>query len=77
MAVAGYVPVPLGLQDYIELPVAAAVPPRLRAWQQALAGVLAVSPGQPDNGPGHAAVEIAIYPDVVWVAARSLRMAST
>jgi len=73
VAVAGYVPVPLGPQDYIELPVAAAVPPRLRAWQQALDGVLAVSPGQPDNGPGHAAVEIAIYPDVVWVAARSLR----
>lgn len=46
-------------------------------WQQALAGVLAVSPGRPDDHPGHPAVEIAIYPDVVWLAARSLRMAST
>jgi hypothetical protein len=45
-------------------------------WQQALAGVLAVSPGRPDDAPGHPAVEIAIYPDVVWLAARSLRMAS-
>jgi hypothetical protein len=45
-------------------------------WQQALAGVLAVSPGRPDHAPGHPAVEIAIYPDVVWLAARSLRMAS-
>jgi hypothetical protein len=46
-------------------------------WQQALAGVLAVSPGRPDDRPGHPAVEIAIYPGVVWLAARSLRMAST
>jgi hypothetical protein len=36
------------------------------AWNQALAGVLGAS-------PGHPAVEIAIYPDVVWLAARSLR----
>jgi hypothetical protein len=42
-------------------------------WQHALAGVLAVSPGRPDNTPGHPAVEIAIYPDVVWLAARSLQ----
>ncbi len=42
-------------------------------WQQALAGVLAVHPGWPDDGPGHPAAEIAIYPDVVWLAARSLR----
>lgn len=42
-------------------------------WQQALAGVLAASPGRPDNGPGHPAVEIAIYADVVWIAERSLR----
>jgi hypothetical protein len=40
-------------------------------WQQALADVLGVSPGRPDDG--HPAVEIAIYPDVVWLAARSLR----
>lgn len=42
-------------------------------WQQALAGVLAASPRQPDDLPAHPAVEIAIYPDVVWLAARSLR----
>ena len=42
-------------------------------WKQALAGVLDVSPGRPDDRPGHPAVEIAIYPDVVWLAARSLR----
>jgi hypothetical protein len=37
------------------------------------AGVLGSRPGRPDDGPGHAIVEIAIYPDVVWLAARSLR----
>jgi hypothetical protein len=42
-------------------------------WHQALAGVLGVSRGQPDDGPGNPVVEIAIYPDVVWLAARSLR----
>ncbi len=42
-------------------------------WKQALADVLAVTPGWQDNGHGHPAVEIAIYPDVVWLAARSLR----
>jgi hypothetical protein len=42
-------------------------------WDQALAGVLGSRPGRPDDGPGHAIVEIAIYPDVVWLAARSLR----
>ncbi len=41
-------------------------------WDQALAGVLGVS-RRPDDGPGHAAVEIAIYPDVIWLAARSLK----
>ena len=45
-------------------------------WHQALAGVLGVSPGWPDDGPSHPAVEIAIYPDVVWLAARSLRARS-
>jgi hypothetical protein len=44
-----------------------------RTWQQALTGVLAVRPGWPDDSPGHPAVEIAIYPDVIWLAARSLR----
>jgi hypothetical protein len=42
-------------------------------WEQALAGVLGVSRGQQDDSPGHAAIEIAIYPDVVWLAARSLQ----
>ena len=34
-------------------------------------------PGRPDDGPGHPAVEIAIYPDVIWLAARSLRTPDT
>jgi hypothetical protein len=42
-------------------------------WDQALAGVLGAGPGWQDDGPGHSVVEIAIYPDVVWLAARSLR----
>jgi len=42
-------------------------------WQQALAGVLAARPGWQGDHPGHPIVEIAIYPDVVWLAARSLR----
>ena len=46
-------------------------------WQQALAGVLDVSPGWPDDSPGHPAAEIAIYPDVVWLAARTLRPRNT
>jgi hypothetical protein len=45
-------------------------------WQQALASVLSAITGQPDDRPGHAVVEIAIYPDVVWLAARSLRLCS-
>jgi len=46
-------------------------------WDQALAGVLSGRPGQQDDGPGRAIVEIAIYPGVVWLAARSLRAQST
>jgi len=42
-------------------------------WQQALADVLAVSPRPPGDRPRHPAIEIAIYPDVVWLAARSPR----
>lgn len=42
-------------------------------WEQALAGVLGASPGRQDDDPAHCAVEIAIYPDVVWLTARSLR----
>ncbi len=45
-------------------------------WQQALAGMLGVSPGWQDDSPGHPIVEIGIYPDVVWLAARSLRARS-
>ena len=46
-------------------------------WDQTLAGVLSGRPGQQDDGPGRAIVEIAIYPGVVWLAARSLRAQST
>ena len=46
-------------------------------WNQALAGALGVSPVRPDDGPGHPVVEIAIYPDVIWLAARSLRAHNT
>jgi hypothetical protein len=42
-------------------------------WQQALAEVLAAGPGWQNGHPGHPVVEIAINPDVVWLAARSLR----
>jgi hypothetical protein len=35
--------------------------------------VLAASPGRPDDGPGHPAVEIAISPNVIWLAARTLQ----
>src|SRR5271169_3982417 len=42
-------------------------------WDQALAGVLGGSPGRQDDDPGQATIEIAIYPDVVWLTARSLR----
>jgi hypothetical protein len=42
-------------------------------WQQALAAALAARPGWQDGHPGHPVVEIAIYPDVVWLTARSLR----
>lgn len=42
-------------------------------WQQALASVLAPRPGLPDDRPGHPAIEIAIYPDAVWLAARSFQ----
>jgi hypothetical protein len=54
-------------------PAAADAPARPGTWQQALTGVLGASPGRADNRPGHPAVETAIYPDVVWLAARSLR----
>jgi hypothetical protein len=46
-------------------------------WDQALAGVLSGRPGRSDDGPGHPVVEVAIYPGVVWLAARSLRAHGT
>jgi hypothetical protein len=45
-------------------------------WHQALAGVLATRAGWPDDSPSHPVVEIAIYPDVVWLASRILQAAS-
>jgi hypothetical protein len=46
-------------------------------WDQALAGVLSGKAGRPEAGSGDSVVEIAIYPDVVWLAARSLQEDST
>jgi hypothetical protein len=46
-------------------------------WNQALAGVLSGSPNRQDDTPGRSAVEIAIYPDVVWLAERILQEHST
>jgi hypothetical protein len=46
-------------------------------WERALAGVLGVSSVRADDDPGHSVVEIAIYPDVVWLTARSLHAHST
>jgi len=45
-------------------------------WHQALADVLGVSPGWPDDDLSYSVVEIAIYPDVIWLAARTLRAQS-
>ena len=47
------------------------------AWHQAHPGMPSIGPGRHDDGPGHLAVEIAIYPDVVRLAARSLRAHNT
>lgn len=41
-------------------------------WDQALAGVLG-NHGRQDDGPGRSVIEIAIYPEVIWLAARILR----
>jgi hypothetical protein len=46
-------------------------------WNQALADALGGSPGRQDDVPGRSAVEIAIYPHVVWVAERILQEHST
>jgi hypothetical protein len=42
-------------------------------WNQALADALGGSPYRQGDDPGHPVIEIAIYPDVVWLAARSLQ----
>jgi hypothetical protein len=42
-------------------------------WNQALADALADGLGPKDDGAGHPVVEIAIYPDVVWLAAQPPR----
>ena len=39
--------------------------------------MLGGGPYRPDDGPARSAVEIAIYPDVIWLAARSLQAHST
>jgi hypothetical protein len=49
------------------------VPPRVAA---VTVGVLGVGPGWQDDSPSHPVVEIAIYPDVAGLAARSLRARS-
>jgi hypothetical protein len=46
-------------------------------WQQALAVLLGTSPGWQDNGPSQSVVEVAIYPDVIWLAARPLQAQNT
>jgi hypothetical protein len=45
-------------------------------WDQALASVLG-NHGRQDDDPARSVIEIAIYPEVVWLAARSLREHST
>jgi hypothetical protein len=46
-------------------------------WQQALAVLLGARPGWQGSGPSQSAVEIAIYPDVIWLAARLLQAQDT
>jgi hypothetical protein len=46
-------------------------------WGQALADTLGGSPRRQHDDPGHPVIEIAIYPDVIWLAARSLQAHST
>jgi hypothetical protein len=46
-------------------------------WPQPLPGVVGVSPGWPDNSPVHPAVEIAIYPDVIRLAAQTVHAPDT
>jgi hypothetical protein len=46
-------------------------------WPQPLPGALGVSPGWPDNSPVHPAVETAIYPDVIRLAAQTLQAPDT
>jgi hypothetical protein len=46
-------------------------------WPQPLPGALGVNPGWPDNSPVHPAVETAIYPDVIRLAAQTLQAPDT
>jgi hypothetical protein len=45
-------------------------------WDHALTSVLG-NHGRQDDDPGRSVIEVAIYPEVVWLAARSLRRHST
>ncbi len=47
------------------------------SWQQALDGALRPRPGLTYDVPCHPAIEIAIYPDVIWLTARILRARRT
>lgn len=42
-------------------------------WQQALATAITPRPWRPDEQPPHPAIEIALYPDVIWITERILR----
>jgi hypothetical protein len=54
-----------------------ALPARDHPRQQALADVIGASCGWQDDGPSHPVVEIAIYPDVLWLAARIVQVQDT
>jgi hypothetical protein len=47
------------------------------SWQQALDGALRPRPGLTYDVPCHPAIEIAIYPDVIWLTARIVRARRT
>ena len=47
------------------------------SWQQALTRALSRHPGPTHDIPCHPAIEIALYPDVIWLTARILQARST
>jgi hypothetical protein len=49
------------------------IPGHPGSWERHLAAALAGRACWPGNDPGHPAVEIAIYPDVIWLTARIFR----